>query len=485
MKIATRNALTAVLAATTFAGTASATVKHEGKWPAAEAPVSLDATNLAADDAIKRLADAAGWSLVVKSPDEGDQHLTLHVKNQQPSKVLDLILSSGDYVAKRDGTIVSIERASGSDDESDEKNAKSIASAALAAAASAMNAHSPMTPPTTPPAPLALPTLPTPPTPPTPPTLPNVPTVGIHEHHRGHHHGADRTVTGGHLTIEKGETVGDVTVLGGSVDVFGNVEGDLAVFGGSAHLHDGGEVHGDAVTLGGSVEVDDGAAIDGDVTRIGGSLHSGTSAHIGGTSRDDKGGLSISVSDDDDAASSTSESKPEKHAGRSFLQAIGTMLTESSLLFVFGAVLLALATKRMDSLKVEVASRPMRSFALGVVGSLVGLVALCVLCITVIGIPLAIVGALGLIVAIYGSITAVLTTVGQALLGHKTTNPYVHLAVGCVLLFVGSSIPWVGGFLIAAVVLTSIGALVATRAAGFVPPRVRITPTDPYRSTAG
>ena len=34
-------------------------------------PVSLDATNVPQDDAIKRLADAAGWSVVVK--DQGDE----------------------------------------------------------------------------------------------------------------------------------------------------------------------------------------------------------------------------------------------------------------------------------------------------------------------------------------------------------------------------------------------------------------------------
>jgi hypothetical protein len=139
----------------------------------------------------------------------------------------------------------------------------------------------------------------------------------------------------------------------------------------------------------------------------------------------------------------------------------------------------------MDALKVEIASRPMRSFALGVVGSLVAVVAFVVLCITFIGIPLALVGFLAAVVFVYGAITAVLTTVGQALLGHKTTNPYVHLAAGCLLLFVGASIPVLGVFVIAAVLLTSIGALVATRGAGFVPPRIRLTPTDPYRSAAG
>jgi hypothetical protein len=247
-------------------------------------------------------------------------------------------------------------------------------------------------------------------------------------------------------------------------------------------------VQGDAVTLAGSVEVDDGASVEGDLIHIGGSVHSGDKAYIGGTSHGDTGGLSFSVNDEDDDEKSA-EAKPaapKEPALHHALNVIGATLTESSLLFVFGAVLLALATRRMDTLKVEVASRPMRSFALGVVGGLAGLVALAVLCVTIIGIPLAIVGILGAVVAVYGSIAAVLTTVGQALLGHKTSNPYVHLAAGCLLLFVGGAIPWLGPLLAAAVVLTAIGALVATRAAGFVPTRGgRYTPTDPYRTAEG
>jgi hypothetical protein len=284
-------------------------------------------------------------------------------------------------------------------------------------------------------------------------------------------------VTGGHVTIEKGETVGDVTVLGGSLDVFGDVEGDLAVFGGESEIHEGGEVHGDAVTLGGSLTVDDGADVDGDVSVIGGSLHRGDKAKIGGSARDDKGELKVSIDSDDDA-------KAEPKAPHHFVSSMATSMSESALMFVFGAVLLALLTKRVDALKVEVASRPMRSFAVGIVGSIVGVIALLALCVTIVGIPLAFVGSLAVVVAVYGSVTAVLTTVGQALLGHKTSNPYMHLALGCALLFVTASIPVVGGFVIAAVVFTAIGALIATRAAGLVPPRTRTTPSDPYRTAA-
>jgi hypothetical protein len=136
----------------------------------------------------------------------------------------------------------------------------------------------------------------------------------------------------------------------------------------------------------------------------------------------------------------------------------------------------------MESLRTEVAARPMRSLALGVIGGIASVVLATVLCVTIIGIPLAIVGVILGVVAVYGGIVAVLTTAGQALLGHKTKNPYVHLAAGCGLLLVLGSIPFVGKFVYAAVVLVGIGTLVATRCAGLVPNRTRKTPTDPYRT---
>ena len=174
-----------------------------------------------------------------------------------------------------------------------------------------------------------------------------------------------------------------MTVFGGSVDVLGDMQGDLGVFGGSAHVHDGGEVHGDAVTLGGSLEIDDGATVDGDVTRIGGSFASGTRRTSAARCATGTRGASASRS-----PTTTTTTKPRRRSRRSevpgkvhshlthFAKEVGATLTSSSILFAFGAVLLALATKRMDRIKVEVASRPMRSFALGIVGGLLGIVAL-------------------------------------------------------------------------------------------------------------
>jgi hypothetical protein len=481
-KTVIRGVLGAAVAVSALAGTAHATVKHEGVWPATDKTISIDGEGLSRDQAIKKIAELAGWSVLVKLKDAGEP-LALHVKDQPASKILDLVLSDGDYVVKRDGSIVSIRpmtdaqrsetRAEASKDDDDDKqiadDAKKLAAGAMHAAAVALSGSAaPQAPePPEPPEPPAAPAAPVPPTPPIPPKL----------HPHKHHGDADRVVTGGHVTIQKDETVGDVTVLGGSLDVYGDVEGDLAVFGGESEVREGGEVHGDAVTLGGSLTIDDGADVDGDVSVIGGSLHRGDKASIGGKARDDKGEIKVSVDTDDDKSSS-------KEHGGGFFAHVADAMSGSALMFVFGAVLLALLTRRVDSLKVEVASRPMRSFAIGVVGSIVATIAMCALCITIVGIPLAIVGVLAAVVAVYGSMTAVLTTAGQALLAHKTTNPYMHLALGCVLFFLAALIPHVGGLVVAAVVFTAIGALVTTRVAGFVPPRTRNTPTDPYRTQA-
>jgi hypothetical protein len=139
----------------------------------------------------------------------------------------------------------------------------------------------------------------------------------------------------------------------------------------------------------------------------------------------------------------------------------------AAVLFVIGTVLLALATRRMDQLRGEVATRPMRSIALGLLGAVGSVVVLVALCITVIGIPVAMVAALVGTFGVLGGMCAVLSVAGEALLRHKTENPYVHLAVGCGLFVALSAIPWLGHLVVIAVILAGVGVLVATRGAGY------------------
>jgi hypothetical protein len=413
--------LASFLGLTLASADALAQVRHEGTWPLETKHVTLDAKGITRTDAIMRVAKEAGWSVVLREVDEG-KPMDFHIADQPADKVLDVVLEDGEFVAKRDGTLITISSAT----------------------------HKTPAPPEPPSA-----TASAPPAPPPPPPATITATT----------RGEDRIVHNGDLVIAADETVHDVTVFAGSVSILGNVTGNVTVFGGSANVKKGAHVVGNATAVGGSIDVADGASIDGDVGVVAGSLDRHKGSKVGGN---------VHKSDEIHVGSSSSD----RHG---LLREVSDATTRVAMLFVFGAVLFALAGNRMNALRVEAASRPMRAFALGIVGGLLGLLSIAVVAITVIGIPVAVVLALGGIFAAYAGICAVLATVGKALVGHKTDNPHLHLLVGCLLFLVSGAIPVVSGLVTLAVVLTGIGVIVATRAAGTVG-RAAPNSAGPYRT---
>ncbi len=417
--------LATILALLLLAQGAFGAVRLQGTWPDADTPVSLDARKLPRDEAIRKIADAAGWSVVVQGvpSDEVD----LHVTKQPAAKVLGLLLSDRDYVATRDGVLVSI--------------APEL-SAPPAAGASA----GPPAPASAQPAPAAA-------------SAPE--TKGESEPEAKE---PDRVITGGSVRVEKGEVVHDVVVFGGNADVFGEATGDVTVVGGAAHIYPGARVRGDATTVGGALTVDDGARVDGDVGVVGGVLHRGKEADIRGVTQQGKHGR-INVKLDTD--------REEGWTVRGLLHDIGSSMTRTALLFIFGAIFLALAGDRMQALQGEIAARPMKSLALGLVGLLVTSAAIVALIVTFVGIPFAVVTALLAAIVAYVGVCAALTVLGAALLRHRTANPYVHLGVGCALFLLIGWLPYLGSLATILVGLTGFGSLLATRGAGLVPPRQR------------
>ncbi len=448
--------------------TANAEVRREGTWPPADAKVTLDLNGAPRGLAVRKLAEAAGWSLVVQTPfgaDAGDL-IDVHVKDQPASKVLDLVLPEEGWIAKRDGTLVSLRRDA----------------TAAAAGTGARHGVPPIPPiPPIPPVPGAPPiAAPQPPEPPEPPEAPEAPEANgdadskappAHRKHGKHgDRGEDRVITGGNLVIEKSEIAHDITVFGGNLEVLGKVTGDISVTGGNVIVRPGASVHGDVSTVGGNLTVEDGAEVEGDVGVVGGVLHRGKSALIGGD---------ITRTDGEDEADAKAHVSKAHHV----LRDIGDAITRSAFLFIFGVILLALAGKRMETLRGEAATRPMRSLAVGIIGFPAAILAVIALCVTVIGIPVALVGIILAIFGGYAGVIAVLTTAGEALLRHKTQNTYVHLGVGCALFLVLSSLPVIGPILTVAVIFAGVGVIVATRAAGFVPNRSKV-PAGPYRTAA-
>ena len=461
--------LVAVLLALLVSPLAYARVRHDGQWPAQEKPVSLKLAHTPRAEAVRQLARAAGWSVIVHAP-PGDP-VDVDVTDVAPSKILDMLLSDRNYVAERDGSIMSIML----DDAS--APATPISSATTTAA-------------------LAPPTPSAPPAPPAdavdpsaqvaasggaPSAAQTTPIARVAPANRG----KDRNLTGENLRIGKDEVVQDVVVFGGNVDVFGTVTGDISVTGGNLRVHETGWIIGDAAVIGGNFTIDGASEIDGDVSVIGGNLKRSDGCKIGGDvetrgSEGHGGGGGGAGGAGGAGGHGGGHGSPGHLNG--VLGGIGGAITRGAMLFVFGAVLLALAAKKMETLRVEVASRPMRSFAMGVVGILGAVVLFIAFCVTIIGIPIALIGLFLGVIGGYAGVCAVLTVVGQALLKHKTESPYVHLAVGCALFMFVGAIPFVGTLVTVAIALVGIGVLVATRAAGLLPKKNGAPNSGPYRT---
>jgi cytoskeletal protein CcmA (bactofilin family) len=77
----------------------------------------------------------------------------------------------------------------------------------------------------------------------------------------------DVAVFGGNLGIT-GVVVGDAAVMGGTVHHSGTIEGDLFVIGGTVDLDSGSTVGGDIGLVGGDVNRDDGAVVEGEVKAV-------------------------------------------------------------------------------------------------------------------------------------------------------------------------------------------------------------------------
>ncbi len=493
---------------------ALAEVKREGTWPAADPKVSLDVTRAPREEAIRKLADAAGWSVVVHAP--STDPVDVHVKDQPASKVLDLLLLDADYVATRDGTLVSIRRAKVEAPSAPKPGAMIPAPGKPSDPEDPSDVDPPDPPdppepadvpdPPDPPEPGELPNVAMPPMPPIPPmpAMPPVPpvpplppmagTASASAHPSASasaavkdmpkERGRDVAITGDDLKVSKKQVVRNVSVVGGDIDVYGIVTGSIRAVGGDVHIHPGARIFGGVSSMGGDVRVEDLGRIDGAVNVAGGVLRRSEKAILGGDVKGEVRTFSSGKGDHDDDDDDDDEMMAAGKSGRRLVESkaaeVGSSFARMALLFVFGTVLLALQTERMDDLKAELVARPMRSFAMGVLGAIGSAAMFLVLCVTVIGIPFALLGALGLFLALAASVCAVLETIGRALVRHRSQNPYLHLGLGCGLFLGATALPWIGPIIGTIVVLLALGVLVSTRGAGLLHKTLR--GAQPYRS---
>ncbi|HTU63215.1 MAG TPA: hypothetical protein VMF89_32365, partial [Polyangiales bacterium] len=178
--------------------------------------------------------------------------------------------------------------------------------------------------------------------------------------------------------------------------------------------------------------------------------------------------------DDDDDHDEGTDEKDDESAQEDFwsfasvMNKLGSALSRSALLYAFGCILLATAGQPMERMRSELSDRPVRALGLGMATLVGGFFALIVLCVTIIGIPVAImlflVGALG----VYAGMCAVFLELGALVLEERTDSPYIHLALGCFMYLIFGTLPVIGWLATALAVVCGLGLLVSTRFGGLI-----------------
>jgi hypothetical protein len=413
--------LLAAAVATLWPSNAAADVQRTGEWPvgtSAEPKVDIDATGTP-QIVLQRLAEKAHWNLVISGIPSSAAPVSIHAKGAAPADLLDAVLADSalKLEASRKGTLVRIAAANEGD--------------------AARLAGAPPSPGAIPSAPLASSTA---------PAVTTAVATAVASATSPVSTLSDKSIAGGEGRVDANERIRNLSVMGGAAEVFGIVEGDLAVAGGSVTLHRGAEVKGRTTVLGGQVDVEEGAQLLGEAVVMGGSIE-GDGYH---------------------SHSKAELQAPLRSRWTSMADRIRSVFSTFTTFFLIGAILIALAPARAEKLRSEIAARPMRNVAIGVLGLLGSVLALTVLCVTVIGIPFALVLAMLGGCLLLGSMTTVFATGGERLLRKKTQNPYAHLALGAGLFAIVQAIPVVDGLAVTAITFLSVGALVTTRIAGYI-----------------
>ncbi|MDZ4805337.1 MAG: hypothetical protein SGI90_10795 [Candidatus Eisenbacteria bacterium] len=195
----------------------------------------------------------------------------------------------------------------------------------------------------------------------------------------------DKVLMGDDLTVAVGEVVGgDAVSIGGDITVLGKVTGDVVSVGGDVTLGDSSFVGGDAVSVGGSVDRSESAIVVGKVVEVDGPGLGGLMAPWKKPPSEDNFGSRVT----------------------GFIQMIIFLLV----LFAFAALVLFLARQRIEYASDYLAREPIPSLLLGLVSPVLLFLASILLCITLIGIPV----ALALLV-----LYPVFVFVGWVVAGHR------------------------------------------------------------------
>jgi len=317
---------------------------------------------------------------------------------------------------------------------------------------------------------------------------------------------AQSTQAGGSVVVEEGETVGDLRAAGGTVVVRGTVDGNLRGYAGTVVVEESGTVTGDLQASAGSVAVR--GTVEGDVEGASGSVTVGPGAVVGGDVTVAAGSLVVAGTVEGNvkaavqrlelaetasvagAVEYSSDAEFESADGASvggqvsavdnlsvdagvadFLAGPAGVLVDLYLVLatlVIGAVLFVAFPETTAAVAADVREHPLRSGGTGLAG-LVGIpVVVGLLAVTVVGLPLALLGLMATGLLVFLSVPLAEYAVGAWALSYThIESRWAALAAGVVGVGLLSLLPVVGRVIDVAVFLLGFGALLGLLYRGY------------------
>lgn len=304
----------------------------------------------------------------------------------------------------------------------------------------------------------------------------------------------------GSIVVGTDETYDSIQGFAGSVVVRGTVTGDVSTVSGSVHVTESGEVGGDVSAAAGTVRID--GTVGGDISAAAGTVEIGETARIGGNLESGASYISVdgTVEGDVTAGAETIVLGPNAVVGGEFrydaetftqdpaASVAGGVVRDDGIgsdagpdfaeftvpawlgalygLFVnllLGVVLLAVFPAFSTRVADRVAGSPVKSGGVGLLTLIAVPLVLAILVVTIVGIPLSLVGAF-----VFGVTAWVALVYGQYAVGAwalslaNEDNRWLALVVGVVGFAVLGAIPIFGGLFQLAAFLLGLGALALT-----------------------
>ncbi len=235
----------------------------------------------------------------------------------------------------------------------------------------------------------------------------------------------------GNARLEAGAQAREAVAVLGSVELApgASVEEQVVAVGGDVHVGAGARVGGDAVSVGGKIVIDEGAVVEGQQTSVSVPGLGGLAGLIGGA-------------------------PPGRAGAESIAWRVGRTLAQFAAFFLLGLLVLTLFPRRVENITASLVNAPVKAVLTGVLGTLAIPVVLLLLVVTLVGIPFTAVVAFGVAAATVMGYTALALYLGRVLpLRVERGATILQLAAGTALLVVIGQIPllgtmaWISGWL--------------------------------------